>query len=79
MAGVWQSVGFAIRAAATQHQQALFLYVPSQILILLAPLWINAFIYLVFGRMVWFFLPEQKVIGIKARWLTVIFVLSDVL
>ena len=78
MGGVWDSVGFMIRAAATQYQQALYLYVPQQMLILLAPLWINAFMYMVLGRLVLYFLPEQEVLGIQARWFTLIFVLADI-
>ncbi|EEP82546.1 predicted protein [Uncinocarpus reesii 1704] len=53
-------------------------YIPAQILIILAPLWLNAFIYMVLGRMIYFFLPEQKCFGISAKRLTLIFVILDV-
>jgi len=40
--------------------------------VLLAPLWVNAFVYVVFGRMVHYFLPEKKIMGVRAihmaRW-----------
>lgn len=49
-----------------------------QLLIILAPLWLNAFIYMVLGRMIHFFIPEQKCFGFKARKLTVIFLLLDI-
>ena len=41
-------------------------------------MWINAFLYMVLGRMILYFLPEGKVLGIRARWLTFMFVLSDI-
>jgi hypothetical protein len=40
---------------------------------------INAFAYMVVGRMIYFFLPEKKVYGIKATWLAKIFIWLDIL
>ncbi|KUJ07476.1 uncharacterized protein LY89DRAFT_712005 [Mollisia scopiformis] len=48
------------------------------ILILVAPLWINGFVYMVLGRMVWNFLPSREVFGIPARRLGVYFVTLDI-
>ena len=79
MAGTWEFAGFVVRTAATRFQQSLALYVPMQLLILLAPLWANAFVYMVFGRLVWYFLPEKKIFGARAEKLTLIFVLLDIL
>lgn len=76
-AGSWETAGFAIRAAASQYQLSLALYTPQQLLILLAPLWINAGIYMVFGRLVYFFVPERRVV-ISASRLTLCFILCDV-
>ena len=78
MAASWEFAGFAIRAAGTQYQGSLGLFFFQQVLILLAPIWLNAFVYMVFGRMVLYFLPDQKVAKIKAKRLTLIFVLLDV-
>ena len=78
MAATWELGGFAVRAAGTQYQGSLGLFFVQQVLILLAPIWLNAFVYMVFGRMVLFFLPEQKIWKISARRLTLLFVLLDV-
>ena len=48
------------------------------ILILLAPLWINAFDHMVLGRMVWYFLEDKKLLGIEAERMAMCFVGLDV-
>lgn len=78
MAGLWSTAGFALRALSTHMMREDAVYVPMQLLIILAPVWLNAFIYMVLGRMVHFFVPEQKCFGIKARKLTVIFLCLDI-
>ena len=47
--------------------------------VLLAPLWLNAFDYIVFGLMVYYFLPERRIAGIRAERIATVFVLCDVL
>ncbi|RDL30475.1 uncharacterized protein BP5553_10353 [Venustampulla echinocandica] len=66
MAALWQFVGFACRVYATKNQTVNSSGAAANLLVLLAPLWVNAFVYMVFGRIVFYFLPEQKVAGIKA-------------
>ena len=78
MTAPWETVGFSLRVPSTQQPDSTIFYIPQQILILLAPIWLNAFVYMVFGRMVWYFLPEQKVAGVKAGRLTLFFVLLDI-
>ena len=39
---------------------------------------VNAFDYMVLGRMMHFFLPQKKILGIPARRITLYFVLFDV-
>jgi hypothetical protein len=41
--------------------------------------WINAFVYMVMGRMIYFYIPDQQIYGIKAIKLAKIFVWLDVL
>ena len=74
----WETAGFIFRTLATYNQTSQGYMITSQLFILLAPLWINAFDYMTLGRMVHFFLPDQKVWGIKAKRLTLIFVLLDI-
>lgn len=76
---IWEFASFGIRAAGTKNQQSTPLAFVSQILVLLAPMWINAFVYMVMGRMIYFFVPEKKVFGIKGIKIAKIFVWLDVL
>ncbi|KAL9052999.1 MAG: hypothetical protein Q9162_005055 [Coniocarpon cinnabarinum] len=48
-------------------------------LTLLAPLWINAFVYMTLGRMIHYFLPERRLGFIKGRLLARCFVLADII
>ena len=79
MGAAWEFFSFALRSAGAKNQQSTILAFASQILVLLAPLWLNAFDYMVLGRMIHFFLPEQKIWGIRARRLAVWFVCADTL
>lgn len=84
MGALWELVSFITRVFATKNQTKQSTDgLISTLLVLLAPLWINAFVYMVFGRMVFFFLSEQKVGGIKATnmarwfvWLDITYVYS---
>ncbi|EPS35632.1 hypothetical protein H072_10932 [Dactylellina haptotyla CBS 200.50] len=75
----WETTAFGLRTAATKNFTSDALGIPSSILIYLSPLLINAFAYMVLGRMVQFYLAEKKVFGIRAIRLTVIFVWLDVI
>lgn len=79
MAGLWEAGGFLVRAYATHHQDKRNVYALQQLLIILAPIWVNGFVYMAFGRLVQFFLPAQKIFGIKATKMSLIFVLLDIL
>lgn len=48
------------------------------VLILIAPLWTNAYVYMVMGRMVYNFTSTAKLAGIKAWRFTLYFVLLDI-
>ncbi|KAL4924146.1 RTA1 domain-containing protein [Aspergillus undulatus] len=78
MSAIWECVGFVTRTLSTRHQQNEAYATVSQILILLAPLWVNAFDYMVLARMIHFFMPESRISIIKPAHLTTIFVLLDI-
>ena len=44
----------------------------------LAPLWINAYVYMVLGRMVYNFTTSAKILGVKAWRFGLYFVLLDI-
>ncbi|KAJ7116634.1 hypothetical protein C8R44DRAFT_879994 [Mycena epipterygia] len=78
MACCWEFFSFVTHAASTKYQQNAGLALVTQILVLMAPLWINAFDYMVLGRMIHFFSPSHSIFGILGSLLELIFVILDV-
>ncbi|KAJ7226969.1 RTA1 like protein-domain-containing protein [Mycena pura] len=78
MAGIWETAGLVLRVFAILHTTSGAFGVPSQLLILLSPLWINAFFYVVMARLIYFFVPEKRIAGIRAQRLSLVFVLLDI-
>jgi hypothetical protein len=80
MGGLWEVAGYVFRILSIQSQKSSGLYTAQLLLILLAPLWINAYIYMLLGRMIHFFLPkgEDRVFKFRARIITRVFVLFDI-
>ncbi|KAL7791535.1 RTA1 like domain-containing protein [Trichoderma ceciliae] len=79
MGGAWETIAFAFHTLGAHNQQNVTFASVWQLLFLLAPLWINAFVYMTFARMVHVFMPDRKVFFIKASDLSKFFVLADVL
>ena len=79
MGSAWEFASFALRVAGTKNQQSTPIAFVSQILVLLAPMWVNAFDYMVMGRMIYFFVPDQKVFRIRGIKIAEIFVWLDIL
>ncbi|OJD15786.1 hypothetical protein AJ78_04004 [Emergomyces pasteurianus Ep9510] len=78
MAALWETAGFAFRIVSARQIHGLWHFIPQQLFIILAPVWLNAYVFMVMGRMIYFYIPEKKVFGISAQRITVIFVLLDV-
>lgn len=78
MGAAWECIGFIMRTYSTINQLESNTASAGQLLILLAPLWINAGVYMIFGRTVWYYLPEKKIGGIKAISLGRLFVWLDI-
>lgn len=78
MGVLWELITFAARSVGAKFQQSVApVYVA--LLILLAPIWVNAFVYMVLGRMIWFFVPEQKIWGLRGIKVAKYFVWLDVM
>ncbi|PVH74825.1 hypothetical protein DL98DRAFT_551951 [Cadophora sp. DSE1049] len=75
----WESIGFTFRALSAKHQQSEGLLTVSQLSILLAPLWMNAFSYMVLGRMIHFYIPTHRLLRLKASTFATCFVLLDII
>ncbi len=78
MGALWETIAFAIHAAGSLDQQQIAYATVWNVLFLLAPLWINAFAYMTFARMVHFYLPGGKVGGLRAGVIARWFVWADV-
>ncbi|MCJ1282191.1 hypothetical protein MMC26_001514 [Xylographa opegraphella] len=79
MATAWEFIGFVCRTITTFNQVTDVVTSEAVLFVLLAPLWLNAFDYIVFGRMIYYYLPEKRIAGIKAEKIATIFVLMDIL
>ena len=78
MGGLWEFGSFAVRAVSIEYPKSQALFSVQFILFLLAPLWINAFIYMLLGRIVYNFLHSQRMFKIRAQRMTLCFVGLDI-
>ncbi|EAU36409.1 conserved hypothetical protein [Aspergillus terreus NIH2624] len=78
MGAGWECLAFVFRALLTRNQSSDGYNTAFNLLFYLAPLWINAFIYMTLGRLVYFFLPDRRLAGISATKYGVIFIWLDV-
>ena len=78
MSALWQLLTYGFRIASIYQPTSVSLYSVWFTLILIAPLWTNAYVYMVMGRMVWNFTTKAKVLGLSAWRFTLIFVILDV-
>ncbi|KAJ5092984.1 hypothetical protein N7456_008845 [Penicillium angulare] len=74
----WELLAFVFRALQTRHQESDLYDTMYTLFFLLAPIWINAFLYMTLGRMNNFFLPDKKFFHISARRLGTVFVFLDI-
>ncbi|KAF2622403.1 hypothetical protein BU25DRAFT_212258 [Macroventuria anomochaeta] len=75
---LFELTSFVCRTLGSRDQQNIGLATASQLLFLLAPLWINAFVYMTFGRLVHFFHPDRRCAGLKAPSIAKYFVWADI-
>ncbi len=79
MGALWETIAFVVHSLGTKDQQQIAYATVWTVLFLLAPLWINAFAYMTFARMVLYWHPEGKVAGLKAKSIAMWFVLADII
>ncbi|RYP48180.1 hypothetical protein DL768_005880 [Monosporascus sp. mg162] len=65
MASLWETVAYLFRTVSTRHQNIAGVYTVYRVFILVSPLWVNAFIYMLFKQMVHYFAPSRKVLSIS--------------
>lgn len=79
MGALWETIAFVVHSLGSKDQQQIAYATVWNVLFLLAPLWINAFAYMTFARMVLYWHPEGKVAGLKASAIAKWFVLADII
>ncbi|KAL2065415.1 hypothetical protein VTL71DRAFT_3085 [Oculimacula yallundae] len=79
MGGLWEKLSFASRIASAHNPTKKGIYDASFLLLIISPLLINAFDYMLLGRMVTFYLPDDKLAGIRGSKMGVIFVCFDII
>ncbi|KAL9487834.1 hypothetical protein ACSS6W_000111 [Trichoderma asperelloides] len=79
MGALWECFCFILRTLGAKNQQNSTYVTVSTLLFLLAPLWINAFAYMVVSRLIYFLHPKQAALAIPARWLAKGFVAADII
>ncbi|KAJ6106570.1 hypothetical protein N7512_010087 [Penicillium capsulatum] len=78
MGALWELIAFVFRALLARRQNNSNYEQVYTIFFLLAPIWINAFLYMTLGRMINFFIPEKRFWGVSAPRFGTIFVCLDI-
>ncbi|CAK7208048.1 hypothetical protein SEUCBS139899_010882 [Sporothrix eucalyptigena] len=78
MSTLWQLLTYIFRSISIQVPANFGDYAAWFVLILVAPLWTNAFAYMVFGRLVHNYTPDRKVWGLPASRFGLVFVVLDI-
>ena len=77
MGALWEFIAAITRVFSILAPTTAPVSETSFVFLVLAPLWINAFDYMVLGRMVYFFLPDRRLMGVRGERMAVYFVSSD--
>lgn len=76
---LWETAAFALRIVSAKNPTHKASYDASFLLVLLAPICINAFDYMVVSRIVKVFLSNERVLGLKGSILGKLFVCFDLM
>ncbi|PYH46498.1 RTA1 domain-containing protein [Aspergillus saccharolyticus JOP 1030-1] len=79
MGALWELIASIMAALFAKHQSSDAYATPHTIFFLLAPIWINAFLYMTLGRLIYFFLPDGRLGGVSAKRFGQIFVWLDII
>ncbi|GAB7353858.1 hypothetical protein MBLNU459_g4219t3 [Dothideomycetes sp. NU459] len=78
ISGGLQTATFVLRTLSIYNPTQELLYALWFCLILIAPVWTNAFVYMIMGRLVYNFVPDKKIAKIKAHRFGLYFILLDI-
>ena len=77
ISAILQTLAFVFRILSINNPASIAWYSLWFVIILVAPLFTNAYVYMVMGRMVHNFHPKRRLFGLKARRFGFYFVLLD--
>ncbi|KAK2616370.1 hypothetical protein QQS21_000611 [Conoideocrella luteorostrata] len=75
MATIWETTALIFRTLSSKMLQNRPMYMIFEILILFAPLWVNAYVYITLGRMTHYFHPARSILNIPPVLVTTTFML----
>ncbi|KAF1811861.1 hypothetical protein P152DRAFT_377881, partial [Eremomyces bilateralis CBS 781.70] len=78
MGSLWEVAAFILRALGAWNQQNLGYLIGGNLFFLLAPLWINAFVYMTGARLIHFLVPEKRISFVKASSISKYFIWLDI-
>jgi hypothetical protein len=78
MGALWEFISLATRVVSINSPTSKPASQTTFVFLILAPMWINAFDYMVLGRMIYYYLPEKSLARIPGRRMAVYFVLADI-
>lgn len=78
MSALWQMLAYVFRTVTIRHVIWIGTYTAYFILMLLAPLLTNAYVYMVVGRMAYNFTNNAKIFGVKAWRMALAFIICDI-
>lgn len=78
MGAIWEFISSATRIDSIKSPFDKQVSQTTFVFLVLAPLWINAFDYMVLGRMVHYYLPDKQLVGVKAQRFALYFVSLDI-
>ncbi|KAE9366362.1 RTA1-domain-containing protein [Stipitochalara longipes BDJ] len=78
--GIWETLGYTIRAVGAKKEESVALYAVQLTLVVLAPAFVAAFNYMLFGRILRTYSSDTKpkALGVSDTWITRLFVGFDV-
>ncbi|KAJ6017113.1 hypothetical protein N7451_000492 [Penicillium sp. IBT 35674x] len=79
MSGTIQTLTYIFRVLSILNPASYANYAAWFVLILIAPLWTNAFVYMVMGRMVWNFTDDARILRMRPWQFGFIFVTLDII
>ncbi|KAH8813021.1 RTA1 like protein-domain-containing protein [Xylogone sp. PMI_703] len=79
VSALWQVATYVLRILSIHNAASEGLYAGWFVMIMVAPLWTNGFVYMIMGRLVWNFSERPRVMGVNAWRFGLYFVAADII